>query len=88
MQIQQLGERLDQQINIEQKRISDDSKAQNDSLISTVKKFVEKYGKDNNYDFIIGQNDNTGSLYHGKEEHNLTQKILEALNKQYADKKK
>lgn len=88
MQIQQLGERLDQQINIEQKRISDDSKMQNDSLISTVKKFVEKYGKDNNYDFIIGQNDNTGSLYHGKEEHDLTQKILEALNKQYADKKK
>lgn len=87
-QLQNKQTMLQRQFQIEEKAISDESKAINDSLISTVKKFVEKYGKDNDYDFIIGQNDNTGNLYHGKEKHDVTKVVLDALNKQYAEKKK
>ncbi len=87
-QLQNKQTMLQRQFQIAEKAISDESKAMNDSLISTVKKFVEKYGQDNDFDFIIGQNDNTGNLYHGKETHDLTKKVLEALNKQYAEKKK
>ncbi|WP_046743537.1 OmpH family outer membrane protein [Kordia zhangzhouensis] len=88
LQIQQLGERLDQQIKIEQNRISEDSRAQNDTIVNTIKKFVEEYGKKNGYDFIIGKNEITGNLYYGKEQHDLTKEVLEALNKEYASKKK
>ena len=88
MQIQQLGERLDQQIKIEQNRISEDSRTQNDSIVNRIKKFVADYGKKNGYDFIIGKNEITGNLYYGKEEYDLTQEVLEALNKEYAAKKK
>ena len=41
VQIQQLSERLDQQIKIEQNRISEDSRTQNDSIVSRIKKFVD-----------------------------------------------
>ncbi|WP_298515233.1 OmpH family outer membrane protein [uncultured Kordia sp.] len=88
MQIQQLGERLDQQINIEQNRISEESKTQNDSIINKIKKFIENYGETNGYDFIMGKNEFTGNLYYGKEAHNITKTLLEALNKEYAAKKK
>ncbi|MEM6721504.1 MAG: OmpH family outer membrane protein [Bacteroidota bacterium] len=88
MQLQKKQAMLQQQFQIGEKAISDESKAINDSLISTVKKFVKKYGEDNDYDFIIGQNDNTGSLYHGKEKHDVTKAVLDELNKAYAAKKK
>jgi len=88
VQLQKKQAMLQQQFQAEEKAISDESKTINDSLISTVKKFVKKYGEDNDFDFIIGQNDNTASLYFGKEKHDLTKAVLEALNKAYAAKKK
>ena len=39
LQIQQLGERLDKQINIEQNRISDESKVKNDAIINKIKRY-------------------------------------------------
>ncbi|MEM6684914.1 MAG: OmpH family outer membrane protein [Bacteroidota bacterium] len=88
MQIQQLGERLDQQISIEQKSISDDSKVQNDTILSTIKRFVKNHGIANDYDFIFGKNEITGNLYHGKEAHDITKAVLKELNDDYASKKK
>ncbi|QHI37559.1 hypothetical protein IMCC3317_29390 [Kordia antarctica] len=87
VKIQQLGERLDQQIKIEQNRISEESRTQNDSLVSSVKKFVAEYGETNGYDYILGKNEFTGNMYYGKEKHDITKAVLEALNKKYADKK-
>lgn len=88
VQIQQLGERLDQQVSIEQSRISEESKTQNDSIINRIKKFVENYGATKGYDFIMGKNEFTGNIYYGKETHDITKEVLEALNKDYAAKKK
>ncbi|MFK7749567.1 MAG: OmpH family outer membrane protein, partial [Kordia sp.] len=88
VQIQQLGERLDQQIKIEQNRISEDSRAQNDSILNRVKRFVSAYGKKNGYDFIFGKNEMIGNLYYGKEMYDVTKTVLEELNKDYAAKKK
>jgi len=88
LQIQQLGERLDKQINIEQNRISDESKVKNDSIINKIKRFVKNYGEANGYDFIFGLNEITGNLYHGKKEHDVTKAVLDELNKDYAAKKK
>lgn len=87
-QLQKKQTMLQQQFQIEEKAIANESQSINDSLISTVKKFVKKYAENNDYDFIIGQNDNTASLYFGKEKHDLTKAVLEELNKAYAAKKK
>ncbi|MGH1385188.1 OmpH family outer membrane protein [Kordia sp.] len=88
VQIQQLGERLDQQIKIEQNRISEESRTENDSILGRLKKFVAAYGEKNGYDFIMGKNEFTGNLYYGKKNYDITKEVLDALNKDYAAKKK
>ncbi|RMB63200.1 OmpH family outer membrane protein [Dokdonia sinensis] len=50
-----------------------------DSLITKVKEKVKSYGKENGYTYIYGSND-AGSVLYGKEEMNLTSKILAEMN--------
>lgn len=87
-QLQQKQGMLQQQYQMEEKAISSESQTLNDSLLSTVKKFVEDYGKKNGYDYILGKNEYIGTVYYGKEDNDITKEILELLNKEYADKKK
>jgi outer membrane protein len=86
-QLQQKQGILQQQYQISEKAISQESQALNDSLLKTVKEFVADYGKKNGYDYILGKNEFIGTVYYGKEENNITKEVLEALNKNYADKK-
>lgn len=53
-----------------------------DSLIKKVKAKVKDYGKANGYGYIYGAND-AGSVLYGKDELDLTSKVLEELNKEY-----
>jgi outer membrane protein len=55
------------------------SQAEIDSIISKVKSFIEDYGKKNGYTYIYGDTETSNILY-GKEELNLTDKILKELN--------
>ncbi|WP_420571224.1 OmpH family outer membrane protein [Kordia sp.] len=86
-QLQKKQGMLQQQFQIEEKAISDESKSLNDSLLNTVKKFVEDYGKKNGYDYILGKNEYVGTVYYGKEQNDITKDVLELLNKEYAAKK-
>lgn len=54
-----------------------------DTLIVEVKDFVKDYGKTNGYDFILGTSEGAASVIYGKEQTNLTQTVLDALNAQY-----
>lgn len=53
-----------------------------DSIIKKVKTKVKTYGQENGYGYIYGAND-AGSVLYGKDELNLTQKVLSELNKDY-----
>lgn len=53
-----------------------------DSIIEKVKNKVKTYGKTNGFGYIYGSND-AGSVLYGKEELDLTEKVLEELNKEY-----
>jgi outer membrane protein len=81
-EFQQKEQVITQQLQFEQQQISQESQAKNDSLIKKVKAFVKDYGEANGYDFILGSNE-AGSVMFGKEESDLTQIILEALNAAY-----
>lgn len=80
MQKQQM---LQQQFQAEEQQIAKASQTEIDSLISKVKTFIKKYGEDNNYTYILGTSDGAASVLYGKEENNISETILKALNKNY-----
>lgn len=81
-EFQQKEQLISQRLQFEQQQINLESQAKNDSLIKKVKAFVKDYGNTNGYSFILGSNE-AGSVMFGKEESDLTQIILEALNAAY-----
>src|SRR5690554_7796520 len=80
--LSQKQQMLQQRIQAEEQQIQQQSQVQIDSLISKVKKYVKEYGEKNGYTYIFGSND-AGSVMYGKEENDLTETILEALNNDY-----
>ena len=78
--LNQKAQFLQQQLQIEQQQLQQGFQTEIDSIISKVNTFVEDYGKTNNYTFILGKNE-AGSVMFGKAENDLTQDILEGLNK-------
>jgi outer membrane protein len=81
-ELQQKNQVISQRLQFEQQQISQESQSQNDSLIKKVRAFVKKYGETNGYNFILGSNE-AGSVMFGNEDSDLTQNILEALNRAY-----
>lgn len=71
-----------QQLQAEQQRIQQEGQTKIDSVISKVKDFIKTYGKDNGYTYILGSNE-AGSVLYGKEDKDLTETILKALNEAY-----
>lgn len=83
-ELQQKEQILSQRVQFEQQQITQESQATNDSLIKKVKKFVQDYGKSNGYTYILGSNE-AGSVMFGQDKNDLTQTILDALNKSYKE---
>jgi outer membrane protein len=81
-ELQQKEQVLSQRVQFEQQQITRESQTKNDSLIKKVKDFVNDYGKTNGYSYILGSNE-AGSVMFGKEDSDLTQTILDALNEAY-----
>ena len=81
-ELQQKEQVLSQRVQFEQQQITQESQSTNDSLVNKVKNFVDNYGKTNGYSFILGSNE-AGSVMFGKEESDITQVVLDALNADY-----
>ncbi len=73
---------LQQQIQFEQQQIQQAFNVEIDSVMSKVKDFVKDYGSKNNYTYILGKNE-AGSVMYGKEENDISQIIIDALNADY-----
>lgn len=84
--IQDKNTALQQRFQFEQQQIAQESQAKNDSLIKKVKNFVKDYGTKNGYSFILGSNE-AGSVMYGQDDKDLTQTVLDLLNKQYKENK-
>ena len=80
MQKQQM---LQQQIQMEQQQITQAFQTEVDSTIIKVKDFVKDYGKTNGFTYILGTSDGASSVLYGKEENDLSQTIIDALNAEY-----
>ena len=79
LQAKQQGLQREQQTKV--KEIQEQSGAEIDTIVEKVKKFIKEYGKKNGYTYIYGDTETSNILY-GKEELDITDKVLEALNKE------
>lgn len=86
--LQQKQQQLQQQMQVEQQQLAQEFQTEIDSVISKVKTFVKEYGKTNGYTYILGTSDAAATVMYGAEENDLTQTILDALNKEYKDSSK
>ncbi len=68
-----------QQLQIEEKQLQTQGQKEMDSVVNKVKAFVKEYGKKNGYTYILGSNE-AGSVLYGKEENDITEEVLKALN--------
>lgn len=74
---------LSQQFQQQEYLLNQDSQKEADSLIKKVNKFVEKYGKDKGYTYILGANE-AGSVMYGEKSKDITEEVLKAINDEYA----
>lgn len=74
---------LQQQFQFEQQQITQGFQKEIDSVIVKVKNFVKDYGKENGYTYILGTSEAAASVIYGKEENDLSQTIIDALNAEY-----
>lgn len=74
---------VQEQLKFQEQSMAEDFQTKIDTLIIKVKDFVKDYGKTNGYDFILGTNEAAASVLYGKEQTDLTQTILDALNAEY-----
>ena len=81
--LQQKQTYLQQQMQFEQQQLAQKVQAESDSLVIKIKDFIKDYGTKNQYTFILGTSEGASSVIYGKDETDLTQTILDALNAEY-----
>ncbi|WP_298532263.1 OmpH family outer membrane protein [uncultured Algibacter sp.] len=81
--LQQKQQMLQQQMQFEQQQLTQEFQTEIDTLIVKVKDYVKDYGKKNGYTYILGTSEAAASVMYGKDENDLTQTVLEALNAEY-----
>lgn len=81
--LQQKQQQLQQQMQLEQQQLANAFQIEIDSVIVKVKNYVKEYGKTNTYTYILGTSDAAATVLYGTEDNNLTQIILDSLNKRY-----
>lgn len=59
----------------------------NEELYEMIHQYIEKYNKENEYEFVLGYSKGGGILF-ANSALNVTQKILDGLNKEYKEKNK
>jgi len=53
-----------------------------DQIMKQLNEYVRNYGKDHNYDFLLGA-DNNGSIMHAKEQFDVSDDVIKYINKAY-----
>ena len=85
-QYEALGQKqqmLQQQFQMEQQEMAKAFQTEVDSAVAKVKAFVSDYGKTNGYTYVLGTSDVSANVLYGKEDSDLTQTIIDALNAEY-----
>ena len=58
------------------------------SLTDTIQNFMKSYAKENGYDFILCKSSGIDNVLYGNPKYDITNAVVKALNKRYAQQKK
>ena len=58
------------------------------AITDTIEHFLELYGDEKGYDFILGKSKAAGSVLYSKDSYDVTDEVIKALNKRYEQYKK
>ncbi|WP_452225449.1 OmpH family outer membrane protein [Lacinutrix chionoecetis] len=73
----------DQRLQFEKQQLAQSFRTEIDSVIVKVKNHVKDYGKNNGYTYILGTSDAAASVIYGKEEQDLSETVIKALDEAY-----
>lgn len=65
--------------------LSQEEATKNEELYTQIKAYIQKYNKENQYEFVLGYTQGGGILF-ADSTLNVTEKMIEGLNKAYAEK--
>lgn len=65
------------------RRLQEESQTAIDDIVKRVKDYIKEYGAREGYDYIYGQSETSSGVLYGKEEYDVTEKILKELNDKY-----
>jgi len=68
-------------------QLQEESGAEMDTLVKSVKKFVKEFGKEKGYDYIYGTGEAVSILY-AQDKYDITKEIVKLLNKKYQSEAK
>ena len=80
----QKGQVLQQQLQFEQQQLQQAFSTEMDSVMTTMKTYVEEYGKTKGYSFIFGTSDVTTTVMYGEDVSDISDAILKGLNEAYS----
>ena len=84
-ELQQRRENLARKEQLLVRETQEAASIERDTLISRIRTFIKKYGKDNGYNYIYGTGDAASILY-AKDEYDVTAEIIKILNDEYKAK--
>lgn len=79
--IRKLEENLKNYTSVIREQAQEKEKGITEGVLNQINSYVEEYAKKKGYDFIIGGNN--GNLLYGNKAYDITDEVLEALNKEY-----
>jgi len=68
-----------------QKKLQEEDKKSTQTVINDINDYVKEYGKKHSYDIIFGAS-GSGNIMYAKEAADLTEEVLEGLNKEFEGK--
>lgn len=79
-------QRREQQLNYAQQamiqQLQQESGAEMDTMVKSVKKFIKDYGKEKGYDYLYGTGEAVSILY-AKDQYDITKEIIKLLDEKY-----
>lgn len=66
-----------------QQKLSAEYGKEADTLVKKIKTFIKEYGKEKNFDYILGTNESSNTVLYAKDGQEITDDILKLLNEKY-----
>ena len=87
MTLKKKGSELQQYSQQKQAELGQEQAKKNEELYNNIREYVGKVNKENKYEFVLGYSKIGGGILFADESVDVTQKMIEGLNKEYASKK-